>query len=79
MKIKVENDIGFDKSQVTAGGINTLEIDNETLESKLTNNLFIVGEVLDIDGNCGGYNLHFAFACGKIAGETIAERINNDY
>jgi len=78
LKLSIEGDLGFDKAQVTAGGINTDEIDNKTLESKKSKNLFIVGELLDIDGNCGGYNLHFAFACGKNAGETISERINNN-
>jgi len=78
LKLSVTGDTGFEKAQVTAGGIKTNEINNDTMESKLSNNLFIVGELMDIDGNCGGYNLHFAFASGKIAGDTILERINEN-
>ena len=59
---------GFDYAQVTAGGVDTSEINAETMESKLSPNLYIVGEMLDVDGICGGYNLHFAWCTGLIAG-----------
>jgi len=60
---------GFANAQVTAGGISTKEINDLTMESKLCKNLFIVGELLDIDGRCGGYNLQWAWATGYIAGD----------
>lgn len=59
---------GFDFAQVTAGGISTEEIDPNTMESKLVKNLHFAGEIIDVDGICGGYNLHFAWATGIIAG-----------
>ena len=59
---------GFDFAQITQGGIDTNEINGETMESKLVNNLYFAGEILDVDGICGGYNLQFAWATGAIAG-----------
>jgi predicted flavoprotein YhiN len=53
---------------VTAGGVNTDEIDPKTLESKIVPGLFFCGEVLDIDGDSGGYNLQFAWSSGRVAG-----------
>jgi len=66
---------GFSNAQVTAGGVSTQEINYLTMESKLNRNLFIVGELLDIDGRCGGYNLQWAWATGYIAGECAGGKI----
>lgn len=73
LKIGIENDCGFEKAQVTAGGVDTSEISEKTLESKINKGLYFAGEVLDVDGNCGGYNLHFAFACGYVIGKAIVK------
>ena len=59
---------GFDQAQVTAGGLRTEEFDPETLESRVVPGLYACGEVLDIDGDCGGYNLQWAWASGRAAG-----------
>lgn len=59
---------GFDHAQVTAGGIKTTGINPETLESWFVPHLFITGELLDVDGDCGGYNLQWAWSSGYIAG-----------
>ena len=59
---------GFEAAQVTAGGIVTRDFDPDTLESRLVPGLFVCGEVLDIDGPCGGYNLQWAWASGALAG-----------
>ena len=59
---------GFDAAQVTAGGLRTDEFDPRTMESRLVPGLFACGEVLDIDGPCGGYNLQWAWASGALAG-----------
>ncbi len=59
---------GFESAQVTAGGIKTSEFDPRTLESRLVPGLFACGEVLDIDGDCGGFNLQWAWASGLLAG-----------
>ncbi|MCD3233977.1 NAD(P)/FAD-dependent oxidoreductase [Clostridium botulinum] len=58
---------GFNNAQVTSGGINTEEIDSTTLESKLIPNLYFCGEILDVDGDCGGFNLQWAWSSGIIA------------
>lgn len=58
----------FKFAQVTVGGVDTREIDSRNLQSKLVEGLYIVGELLDVDGDCGGYNLQWAWATGYIAG-----------
>ena len=58
----------FDKSQVCTGGISLTEINPDTMESTLIPNLYFAGEILDVDGKCGGYNLAFAFITGYLAG-----------
>lgn len=59
----------FNNSQVTAGGIDTIYVNNQTMESKLVKNLFFCGEVLDVDGDCGGFNLQWAWSSGYTAGK----------
>ena len=71
LKINVEGLKGFDDAQVTSGGVLLKEIDLNTMESKLVKGLYLTGEVLNIHGDCGGYNLHFAFTSGIIAAEAI--------
>ena len=63
---------GFAQAQVTAGGIQTCDFDPQTMQSSLCKGLFAAGEVLDVDGECGGFNLMFAFASGLIAGRAAA-------
>ena len=62
---------GFDGAQVTAGGISTAEFRSDTMESRLVPGLYAAGEVLDIDGDCGGYNLQWAWASGRLAGKLL--------
>ncbi|MCR4601308.1 MAG: aminoacetone oxidase family FAD-binding enzyme [Clostridia bacterium] len=59
---------GWEESQVTRGGVNRSEIAPETMESKLVDGLYFCGEVVDVDGRCGGYNLQWAWASGRVAG-----------
>ena len=67
-RLPVRGTEGFASAQVTAGGIRTAEFRADTLESRLCPGLFACGEVLDIDGDCGGYNLQWAWASGALAG-----------
>ena len=60
--------MGMDAAQVTAGGILTAEFDADTMESRRISGLYACGEVLDIDGDCGGYNLQWAWSSGRLAG-----------
>ena len=69
--LKVEGPCGFESSQVTAGGINTKEICSQTMQSKLVDGLYIIGEALNVDGDCGGYNLQWAFTTAQIAKDSI--------
>ena len=66
--------MGFDAAQVTAGGICTDEFSAQTLESRLCPGLYAAGEVLDIDGDCGGYNLQWAWSSGRLAGQLLTGR-----
>ena len=70
-KIKILDTNGFKNAQVTAGGIPLSEINLENLESKKTKGLYFAGEVMDVYGECGGFNLHWAWASGKFAGENV--------
>lgn len=65
---KIIGNKGWGQAQITAGGINTNEVNNKTMESKIVEGLYIVGELLDIDGDCGGFNLQWAWSSGYIAG-----------
>lgn len=67
---------GFENSQVTCGGISTEEINKKTMESKIVKGLYIVGEVMDVDGDCGGYNLQWAFSSGINAARSIICKTN---
>ncbi len=68
---------GFKEAMVTAGGVALQEVNPHTLESKITPDFFLTGEVLDLTGPSGGYNLQLAFSTGHLAGTRIAERIVN--
>lgn len=70
---KVIKDHGFDNAQTTSGGIDLNEVNLETLESKKVKGLYFCGEILDVDGLCGGYNLSFAWTTGIIAGDIKGE------
>ncbi len=67
---------GFGKAMVTRGGVRRDEVWPKTLESRLVRGLFFAGEILDVDGPCGGFNLHWAFASGSLAGGGLARSEN---
>ena len=66
--VSLTEPLGMDAAQVTAGGIVTSEFDPQTMESRLVPGLYACGEVLDVDGDCGGYNLQWAWSSGRLAG-----------
>lgn len=70
-KLKVIDTQGFGHAEASGGGVRTVEIDNKTYESKLCKGLYFAGEVLDIVGNRGGFNLHFAWASGYLVGKSL--------
>ena len=69
---------GFETCEVCAGGIDTNQINPKTMESKLQNGLYFTGEVMDVDGDCGGYNLHWAWASGYLASKDIIKKEKKD-
>jgi len=71
--LSVTGTLGFNSAQVTRGGIRTDKINPKTMESKISKGFYVVGEALDIDGDCGGYNLTFAFVSGIIAARAIKQ------
>lgn len=71
-RFRVRDTRSWPSAQVTAGGVETREIDPGAMESKVVKGLYFAGEVLDIDGRCGGFNLQWAWSSGFIAGENSA-------
>jgi predicted Rossmann fold flavoprotein len=70
-EICVTGSRGFEKAEVTAGGVSLDEVDSRTMESKIVPNLYLAGEILDLDGFIGGYNFQAAFSTGWLAGESV--------
>ena len=73
-ELKITGVQGYNAAQVTAGGIITDDFDSGTMQSKLQSGLYAVGEVLDVDGDCGGYNLQWAFSSAYSAAKDISEK-----
>ena len=73
-KFTVSGTMSWNNAQVTRGGIKTNEINSHTLESKKHKGLYFCGEILDIDGDCGGYNLQWAWSSGYVAGRESARK-----
>ena len=73
-KNDVTGTLGFDYAQVTRGGFITDCIDGKTMQSTLSENLYIIGEALDVDGDCGGYNLQWAFSSASLAVNCIIHK-----
>lgn len=67
-RVDIAGSKGFDAAQVCAGGVDTREVNPDTMESLLVSGIYFAGEVLDIDGTCGGYNLQWAWSSGYVAG-----------
>ena len=70
-KVEITSTKGFDSSQVCNGGVSLEEININTMESKIVKDLYIIGELLDINGNCGGYNLTECWISGILSGKDI--------
>ena len=66
----------FDKSQVTVGGVDIKEIVQETMEIRKLPNMYVCGEIIDIDGDCGGFNLQWAWTSAYTAAKAISKKIN---
>lgn len=71
LRLPVKGTLGFQRAEVTAGGIALAEVDSRSMQSKLVPELFLAGEVLDLDGPIGGYNFQAAFSTGWLAGSSV--------
>ncbi len=69
--LKIKSLAGYDKAMITGGGVNLQEVDPRTMKSKLIDNLYFAGEILDLDGPCGGFNLQVCWSTGYLAGESV--------
>ncbi|MBE5742721.1 MAG: aminoacetone oxidase family FAD-binding enzyme [Clostridiales bacterium] len=76
-RLEYKGTLGFDNAQVTKGGIPFNEVSENTLESKKAKGLYIVGESLDVDGDCGGYNLQWAYTSARIACDGVLDGYEN--
>lgn len=70
-KIPISETNPFEQAQVSAGGVDTAQISPTTMESKLVKGLYLTGELVDVDGTCGGYNLQWAWSTGAVAGMNL--------
>ncbi len=75
LKFTVAEVMGFEQAMITSGGVALKEIDPKTMRSKIIENLYFAGEVLDLDGPTGGYNLQICWSTGHLAGESAAKII----
>ncbi len=75
-QLKVTGTRGFEYCQVSTGGVSLMEVNPETMESLIISGLYFAGEVLDVVGPCGGYNLQFAFSTGAIAGMGAGRQVS---
>jgi len=73
MNLKIIGVSSFEKTMITRGGISLKEINPKTMASRKVNGLFFAGEMIDLDGDTGGYNLQEAFSTGYLAGESAAK------
>ncbi len=74
LKLSINDTRGFKGAEVATGGIDTTEVNPKTMESKLVPNLYFAGEILDVDGDRGGFNFHFAWVSGMRAGKAVSDQ-----
>jgi predicted Rossmann fold flavoprotein len=76
-RVEISGTRGYEKAEVTAGGVELSEVNGRTMESRLEPGLFFAGEILDLDGPIGGYNFQAAFSTGDLAGLAAARSVRN--
>lgn len=78
LRVEIESTMGYNQAIITSGGVNLKEVDSKTMQSKIISNLFFAGEILDLDGPTGGYNLQICWSTGYAAGTCAAGRNNSN-
>jgi predicted flavoprotein YhiN len=74
LPVPITGTLGFEKAEVTAGGVALNEVDSSTMQSKKVSGFYLAGEVLDLDGPIGGYNFQAAWSTGWLAGTSVCSR-----
>jgi predicted flavoprotein YhiN len=74
-RFRIIDYVGYERCVVTAGGVSLDEISRKTMESKLSQGLYFAGEVIDMDGDTGGYNLQIAFSTGALAADSAVKSL----
>ena len=72
-RFEINGTLGFEKAEVTAGGVCLDEVDSSSMQSKFVDGLYFAGEVLDLDGPIGGFNFQSAFSTGWLAGQSVPQ------
>jgi predicted Rossmann fold flavoprotein len=72
--LHVNSHDGFEKAMITRGGVSLKDIDPKTMQSRLIEGLYFCGEVVNLDGPCGGYNLQWSFSSGYLAGSSLLKK-----
>jgi predicted flavoprotein YhiN len=76
-RVRFNGTEGYDKAEVTIGGVDTDELSSKTMESKKVPGLYFIGEVVDVTGWLGGYNFQWAWASGFAAGQEVGKSVNS--
>ena len=71
LRVPLAGTLGYEKAEVTSGGVSLSEVDSKTMQSKLQPGLFFAGEVLDLDGWIGGYNFQSAWSTGHLVAKWV--------
>jgi len=74
IELTPEEVLGFDGAMVTRGGVDLKEIDHKTMKSKIIENLYFAGEIINVDGKTGGFNLQACWSTGHLAGENVSKK-----
>lgn len=78
LRFSIARFAGFERAVVTSGGIDLKEIDGKTMRSKLIDNLYFAGEIIDLDGPTGGFNLQLCWSTGRLAGKASTLKLSSD-
>jgi len=78
LPLTIKSLLGFNKAIITSGGVSLKEVDPKTMRSKIIDNLYFAGEILDLDGPTGGYNLQVCWSTGYLAGESAAKSLSDE-
>ena len=74
--LRITGTLGYEKAEVTAGGVTVDEVDPSTLESRIVPGLYLCGEILDVEGRLGGFNFQWSWSSGTVAGRAAGQSVS---